>query len=148
MEKNRIVDVAESWIGTPFRSLHREKGVGVDCISLCWSVWNEAGLYTPDPIDYKFSGRDNQRVLEEYMSCFEKVALSSIKCGDWIVVMSRPLHNAVYIGNNLIIHALRRGGVCKSALSTLTKLNRELIIYRSYDITIRENKEEPLRTGT
>jgi cell wall-associated NlpC family hydrolase len=47
-ERVRVVDAAETWIGTPFRLNWNQKGRGVDCLRLIGSVYIEAGLIEDD----------------------------------------------------------------------------------------------------
>ncbi len=47
MSAARIVDVARSWIGTPYMHQASLKGVGCDCLGLLRGVWRE--LYADEP---------------------------------------------------------------------------------------------------
>ncbi|MHA2068852.1 MAG: NlpC/P60 family protein, partial [Candidatus Thorarchaeota archaeon] len=42
-ERRRVIQIAESWIGTPFRWNACEKGVGCDCSHLMLGVFRECG---------------------------------------------------------------------------------------------------------
>jgi NlpC/P60 family putative phage cell wall peptidase len=54
--RRRVVDEAQSWIGTPFHHAARVKGAGVDCLMLLAEVYERAGVmrhieppfYVPD----------------------------------------------------------------------------------------------------
>jgi len=39
---------ARSWEGTPFRQLHAERGIGIDCANLTYAVLRDAGIAVPD----------------------------------------------------------------------------------------------------
>lgn len=52
-----LIDVAQSFLGTPYHHQGRVKGVGVDCVGFLVSTALEAGLITPElaaelPRDY------------------------------------------------------------------------------------------------
>jgi cell wall-associated NlpC family hydrolase len=40
----RVVEIARSWLGTPYRHAARVKGAGVDCAQILVAVYHEAGL--------------------------------------------------------------------------------------------------------
>jgi len=46
-ERQRAVSIARSFIGTPYHSGGRKKGIGVDCLTLLAEVYAEAGLIEP-----------------------------------------------------------------------------------------------------
>lgn len=48
----RVVAIARTWIGTPFRHQGRVKGVGVDCIGLAVGIARELGREVRDELDY------------------------------------------------------------------------------------------------
>lgn len=52
MTRDQIVEIARSWIGTPYHHQARLKGVGVDCIGLIVGVGRELGLQIEDTTDY------------------------------------------------------------------------------------------------
>ena len=43
-ERARVVAIAHEWLGTPYHTGGRLKGVGVDCLTLLAGVFSEAGL--------------------------------------------------------------------------------------------------------
>lgn len=47
LERARVVEVARSWIGTPYHPCAQKKRVGVDCGNLPAAVYAEAGLIDP-----------------------------------------------------------------------------------------------------
>ncbi len=48
MSATRIVDVARSWIGTPYMHQASLKGVGCDCLGLLRGVWRELHGHEPE----------------------------------------------------------------------------------------------------
>lgn len=53
--RQHIVEVAQSWIGTPYRHQGRKKGVAIDCIGLVWGVAGELGIHEEIPANYSMS---------------------------------------------------------------------------------------------
>ena len=53
--RNRIIEAARGWVGTPFRHQGRKKGVGVDCIGLVCGVGAELGVRAEIPGNYSQS---------------------------------------------------------------------------------------------
>ena len=47
VERQRIVEEARTWIGTPFHHAASVKGIGVDCLGLVRGVWRS--LVGPEP---------------------------------------------------------------------------------------------------
>ena len=43
----RVLGIAETWIGTPYRHQGAVKGVGCDCLGLIRGIWRE--LYGQEP---------------------------------------------------------------------------------------------------
>lgn len=50
MTRERVVEIAKTWLGTPWVHHARVKGVGVDCGHLLAAVFEEAGMVEPVPI--------------------------------------------------------------------------------------------------
>ena len=49
--QQRIIDLARSWLGTPYRHQCSSKGIGCDCIGLVRGVWREFYGHDKDPTD-------------------------------------------------------------------------------------------------
>ena len=47
MSRERVVQCALGWMGTPCRHRQRVKGVGVDCAQILAAVYEEAGVIAP-----------------------------------------------------------------------------------------------------
>lgn len=67
--RERIIQEAIEWLGTPFHCGSRIKGVGVDCAQLLAAVYHEVGLIAYIPITYYppqwFIHHDEERLLIE-----------------------------------------------------------------------------------
>lgn len=67
VQREHLLVVAESWLGTPFHHAARLKGVGVDCANFLAAVYEDAGLidsvilelpeYPPDWMSHKSEER-------------------------------------------------------------------------------------------
>jgi cell wall-associated NlpC family hydrolase len=57
IERSAIVTAARSWLGTPYRHQHRERGVGVDCAGLVIGVARQLGIV---PADFDVNGYSRQ----------------------------------------------------------------------------------------
>ncbi len=64
-----IVDVAKTYIGTPFHHLGRIKDVGIDCVGIIICVAKELNIpLIIYPEFEKYGRRSKQRSLLEYMN--------------------------------------------------------------------------------
>jgi cell wall-associated NlpC family hydrolase len=69
----RVVEVARSWIGTPFHHVHGVKGRGVDCAHFLARVYEEAGVIEPVKIEYYppqwFLHREEEKFIGYVLQC-------------------------------------------------------------------------------
>lgn len=112
MNRQRIVEEAREWIGTPYVHQGRVKGVGVDCAGLIIGVGKNLGLmdkdfdyiqYTMSPDPAKMGGLLSKNLL--------KIELSEASMGDiyWIRFANHPQHLAI-ISDKGIIHSYNNVG--------------------------------------
>jgi cell wall-associated NlpC family hydrolase len=68
-ERQRVVSVARSWVGTPYHSGARVKGKtgGVDCLTVLAEVFTEAGLVPRIPIPHYPPDWHLHRSVERYL---------------------------------------------------------------------------------
>lgn len=113
-----IVSAARSWIGTPYRHQHRERGVGVDCAGLVIGVARQLCLVPPDFDISGYSRQPDGSLLghcEQWMAAGDR---QDIQIGDVLITRfaQDPCHLGFaadyYLSGHLsMIHALcRRGG--------------------------------------
>lgn len=72
-ERQRVIEVARSWIRTPFHDGARIKGVGVDCANLLAEVFQEAGLVKDvdiKPYSPQFMLHRDEPLFEQYVQRF------------------------------------------------------------------------------
>jgi len=119
MKSDKIIRVAEEWIGTPFHEQGRQKQVGCDCIGLILGIAKEIGAIslTNQPWDkcdvHIYNAlTDSQLLLELIPKYFDDVKNSpeiktSPQPGDILLVKITDLqyHLAIQSNNSKIIHA-------------------------------------------
>jgi NlpC/P60 family putative phage cell wall peptidase len=121
----RIVALAEGWIGTPYRHQGAAKGIGCDCIGLIRGIWWEVYGEEPETVppyapDWaERSGED--RLVDAARRLFgEAVPPGSAKPGDLLLFRWRPdcvsKHVGILAGAAHLIHAYEQVAVTRSAL--------------------------------
>lgn len=108
----KIIKEAREWIGTPFHHQQCVKHHGVDCVNLITGIGNNLGIC--ETLSGEFSTYPEIpspkffiKGMEKYL---KKINESDVKPGDICAVAWRnnlPMHAALYIGNNSIIHTSR-----------------------------------------
>jgi NlpC/P60 family putative phage cell wall peptidase len=94
---DRILEIARSWIGTPYRHQHSLKGVGADCLGLLRGVWKELyGVeaevpppYTRDWAELR-SGTGGEPMLEAAERNLHRIELAEVSPGDVVLIRVRP----------------------------------------------------------
>jgi NlpC/P60 family putative phage cell wall peptidase len=119
----RVVDIALSWLGTPFRHQGAERSVGCDCLGLVRGVWRT--LYGSDlavPVyrrDWLADG-PHDSLVRGIAASFEPAGARP-SAGGLIVLHVRrhlpPSHLAIVIGDGRMIHARERSGVAIASLT-------------------------------
>ena len=66
--RQRVVEIARSFLGTKYHHLGRVKGVGVDCATLLAEVYEEAGLIPHVELPYYSPQWHLHRDAERYLS--------------------------------------------------------------------------------
>lgn len=110
--RERILDEARTWVGTPFHHKARIKGVGVDCGGLIYECYKDAipGLQ-PFPSYYAEDWavhKENEIYLDFIGPYVQEV--QSPKPADLIIYQfgRNFSHGTIYIGNGHVIHAWGR----------------------------------------
>lgn len=125
----KIVELAQGWIGTPYRHQGATRGVGCDCIGLVRGVWREcygaeaetAPTYAPDyALDWaERSGEE--RLLDAAWRVFgPALPVGEAEPGDLLLFRWRPdcaaKHAGILAGPEHFIHAYEQAAVIRSAL--------------------------------
>jgi cell wall-associated NlpC family hydrolase len=117
-DRARIVAVAQSWIGTPYRHRGRIRGAGVDCAMLAAEVYREAGAIPDFPIeDYPpdwHLHRDTERYLAYVLDHAREISVDQAAPGDLALFkVGRAFAHGGIVGAGgwpAIIHAWRPAG--------------------------------------
>lgn len=109
-ERQKVVEIAKSWIGTPYHHAGRVKGAGADCLTLLAEVYIEAGLVNDVHIPYYPQDWHLHRSEELYLSGllgYTKEISDEPKAGDIILwKFGRCFsHGAIVIDYPTIIHS-------------------------------------------
>lgn len=152
----KIKEVGESWIGTPYFHMARKKGAGADCALFLACVYEEAGLLSKvEDLYYSKSwmitGQQElmiegfQRHLQEYLSPkynYKKIQEDNFfdfkfERGD-ILCLTTPgslvcHHAAMYFGEGKLLHAYQRFGVGITQLKTIW-LARLRCVFRVFEV--------------
>ncbi len=121
----RIVVLAQGWIGTPYRHQGATKDVGCDCIGLIRGIWRDLYGEEPEPVpayapDWaERSGED--RLMNAALRLFgPPVALAEALPGDLLLFRWRldcaAKHAGILVGPQHFIHAYEQAAVTRSAL--------------------------------
>lgn len=116
-ERSRVVDIARTWLGTPYHHRAKIKGIGVDCALILSEVFQEAGLVS-DVLIPPYSpmwhlSRDEERYAEFIERFAVQVRRSAPKPGDIIVWKFHKCfaHGGIVTEWPNVIHAFMGRGV-------------------------------------
>jgi NlpC/P60 family putative phage cell wall peptidase len=121
----RVLAIAESWIGTPYRHQGSAKGVGCDCLGLVRGIWRE--LYgsepeLPEPYARDWAERGGEeRLMNAAIRHFgPPISISKSVAGDLVLFRWRTdcaaKHAGILCGERHFIHAYEQAAVIRSAL--------------------------------
>ncbi|MDH0615334.1 MULTISPECIES: NlpC/P60 family protein [unclassified Agrobacterium] len=121
----RVLVLAEGWIGTPYRHQASLKGVGCDCLGLICGIWrdlygHEPELPPPYAPDWAERGGED-RLMAAAKRHFPAVAgLEEARPGDLLLFRWRAdaaaKHLGILAGPQHFIHAYEQAAVVRSAL--------------------------------
>lgn len=117
-----VVEIAESWLGTPYRHQASFKNVGCDCLGLVRGIWRE--LYGCEPVEASPYSQDwaecggADELFDAAKTHF--VEATEMTVGTLLVFRWKPempaKHLGIYVGNQRFIHAYERHSVIASPL--------------------------------
>ncbi|MCK5749536.1 NlpC/P60 family protein [Oricola sp.] len=119
----RALEIAERWIGTPYRHQASRKGVGCDCLGLMLGIWRELyGETVPARLTYSPDWAETSRgepLLDALRARCGELVLSEMRPGDIIAFRwqagAAAKHLALLAPENRIIHAYEGHAVTASA---------------------------------
>lgn len=114
--RQRIVEEARSWLGTPYHHQAMVKGAGVDCAMILVAVYRAVGLIPagfdprPYPQDWHLH-RNAERYLGNITRFCREVETPQVG-GIAVWRFGRTFsHGGIYIGGNQVIHSYVGRGV-------------------------------------
>ncbi len=117
--RQRLVDEARTWVGTPFQHMQCLKSHGVDCCQIVGGVGMAVGLLTREQVKsvpyYSLQThlhRSDSVLLTTLLSLgFTEVPKESVLPGDVLLFQyARAIaHSGIYLGGNLFVHAPSSG---------------------------------------
>ncbi|WP_428525997.1 NlpC/P60 family protein [Roseibium sp.] len=116
-----VVDLARSWIGTPYHHQASLKGIGCDCLGLVRGVWRELYGQEPEtpPAYFPDWGQvsEDETLLAAAKRHFAPVSIDALEPGHVVIFRMRPKAIAKHCGivsdEGRMIHALEGTGVCE-----------------------------------
>ncbi len=121
----RIVDVARSYLGTPYRHQGARRGIGCDCLGLVLAIWRDIHGQAPDhPMDYAAdwaeTGAGEPLLDAARRHCAENTG-RGWQAGDLLIFRFSPHVCAKHVGiaatSGSMIHARERHAVCETPLT-------------------------------
>ncbi|MBO0661841.1 peptidase P60 [Jiella sp. MQZ9-1] len=122
--RSKVLTIARSYLGTPYRHQGSTRGVGCDCLGLLRGVWRElygAEPETPGPYAASWGLKaGDDRLLLAAGRHLRPLALGGALPGDVLLFRWRPFapasHCAVIDEDDRIIHAYEGAAVVSTAL--------------------------------
>jgi len=134
---DKLIAVANSWLGTPFVQNAANKGRGVSCHKLCGAIYNECGFVTetlPDgPANWGRAHKENESLIVQWIDKQPQLVpldnTLSLLPGDLVgfKIGGCVQHLGVMLDNKTFIHCLQHEGVnIKNIMDAtfLTRLNK------------------------
>ena len=113
-DRARVIDVARSYLGTPFHDGAQLRGVGIDCANLLAATYTEAGLVPHvdiAPYSPQFMLHRDDPLFESYVRRFaHEIPEAEVQMGDIVLykVGRSFAHGAIIVEwPNKIIHAFK-----------------------------------------
>src|SRR5436305_910136 len=110
LERQRVVGIAKTWLGTPYHGCGRVKGAGVDCLTILAETFIEAGLIESIQIPHCSQQwhlhRDAERYLDGLLQYTHEIKGQPLP-GDIVLWKFGRCysHGAIVIERPMIIHA-------------------------------------------
>ena len=120
-----IIDVARSWLATPYQHQASVKGIGADCLGLIRGVYQEIYGREPERVpayapDWAEAG-GQEKLRDAGRRHLEEIDPASAREGDVVLFRIRPgspaKHAAILIEPLRMIHAYSGRAVCESYMS-------------------------------
>jgi len=116
-KRQKVLKVAEEWLGTPFHHLQRKKGAGVDCGQFLLGVFEECGFIPNVTTQYYTRDFHLHRSEEWYKTIVEKfsrpIRENEVLPGDLVLYRVGRVfsHGGIVVDWPQIIHSFVTAGV-------------------------------------
>lgn len=130
---SNVVEVAKTWLGTPYHMGAKIKGVGVDCGTLLTEVYREAGVVGEDICLGSFAQDWFLHTREEkYLDWITRYCVETDSRDPGNIVLFRYgrifSHGGIIVEWPLVIHAWR-GGVSYADVTQPPLMGRKTVLY-------------------
>lgn len=125
IDGERVVALAESWLGTPYRHQAATHGIGCDCIGLIRGIWRNLYGGEPEAVppyapDWAERAGDDRLLAAAQRLFGAPLPLAGMQPGDVLLFRWRPdcaaKHAGILAGAGYLIHAYEHGAVTRSPL--------------------------------
>lgn len=130
-ERQRVIEIARSWIGTPYHHNAHMKGVGVDCAFFLAEVFQEAQLVDKIPIPHSspqfMLHRNEELYKKEVANRATEISENEVQPGDIVLFRIGRVfaHGAIIISwPDQVIHSHIMSGRVLITRSDECDLNR------------------------
>jgi len=122
----KVLMLAEAWIGTPYRHQGAVKEVGCDCIGLVRGIWRELYGQEPEAVpayapDWAERGGEDRLMNAAKRLFGGALPVTEAEPGDLLLFRWRPdcaaKHAGILAGPNHFIHAYEQTAVTRSVLA-------------------------------
>ena len=132
-----VVDIAYSWIGTPYCYGASKKKVGVDCVRFILAVFKEAelipkGVSPPHQhVDWIYGKNVDKDVFKRYIMKYAfEINYDNREPGDVVTFYYNGIesHMGIIVDDDCVIHAMADRAVVKNRLRIM---NNICMVYRA-----------------
>lgn len=124
-DRELVIAVARSWLGTPYHDQASLKGVGCDCLGLARGVWREVvgpEIFPIPPYSRDWGETGPREVLAEgARRMMPEIAVEEAVSGALVLFRMRPgaiaKHVGIMTGPATFIHSYERLGVLEEPLT-------------------------------
>lgn len=122
VKSERVLEIARTWMGTPYRHQASLKGVGCDCLGLIRGVWRELHGEEPEALQAYSMDWAETASGEPLLAAAHRHFLQIGEMQSGCIILFRwkagtpAKHCGIYLGNDRFLHAYERHAVMESAL--------------------------------
>jgi cell wall-associated NlpC family hydrolase len=133
-QRGAVIAEAREWIGTPYHSHARLKGIGVDCAMLMREVFVRAKIVPAFEVGHyseQFGLHRDQELFRSFVE-FHAVLTDAPEPGDCVLFKFGRCysHGGILVDDSTIIHAaMRERSVCYASLSDADLADRAPLFY-------------------